>query len=123
LSNEKTGREQAKEALVKMIDDSETKIKGVVYNQEANDRYEKIKFLCEYRLVKPPNADIRIEADEVTNDKEHHRIIVYSDILEISSENKETFFEIIKLADDTIIYGDESNYFHISFYVNDIWTE
>ena len=48
---------------------------------------------------------------------------VYMDVFELNAGSKDDFVELVRLADEIIFYGEEEDNFHMSFYVNDIWTE
>jgi len=117
--------QEAYEAIMQMFEDFEeaAKINGKIFHQDAADRYDKIAVLC-YKLFKgePTNAK-KIEIERPTNEKPFVGVIVHMDCFAVSKENKSDFFELLQLADDIVFYGDEEDYFHISFYVNDIWTE
>jgi hypothetical protein len=112
------------ENLLRIIDDVENsaKINGKHFSQLKLDRYNEISFLCALLFSKEPTK-ARITVEEPTREKPFTCIRVCVDAFELDQDNKAKFIELINLADNVIFYGTEQNYFDISFYVNDIWTE
>lgn len=120
-----TNREEAIKELTKMLDDfaNEAIINGKYFNKNEADRYNKIVHLCiDFFQNKNINAK-KIEIGEPTKGKPYVGVTIYIDEFELTAANKNEFIELIKMADVVIFYGDEENYFHLTFYVNDIYTE
>ena len=118
-------QKQAYAELIRIIENCQNtaKINGKTLNKEEADRYFKIAHLC-VSLFKNKQTDAKkIEIEEPTKEKPFVGVTVYMDAFELSTKNKNEFNELIQLADEIIFYGDEENYFHMTFYVNDIWAE
>ena len=117
--------QEAYEAIMQMFEDLENaeKIDGKVFHEEEADRYDQIAVLC-YRVFKSNYADeAKIKIERPTNEKPFVGVTVYMECFELCQQNKTDFIELIQLADEVIFYGDEEHYFHMTFYVHDIWTE
>jgi len=119
----KQAQNEAMDLLIQSIDKSfeQLKIKGTNFSQEKADKYVQISVLCQI-LFKGEPTNAKIEVEEPTNEKPFVGVKVYMDEFELGEKNKKSFNELINLADDVIFYGEEEDYFHISFYVYDIWT-
>ena len=117
-------RKQSYEGLVNFLEEyiNSDKIKEKVFHMEENNRYKKIGALCT-KLFQYNPTNARLEIEKPSSDKPFVRVTVYMDEFELNASNKLDFIELIQLADEIIFYGDEEDYFHIAFYVDDIWTE
>jgi len=124
MKSTKPERKQAYEELMQIFNNIEKSamINGTKYSQEDYDRYIKVASLCIY-LFKGEPTNAKITVDEVTQDKPFVGVTVYMDEFELSTVKKAGFFELITLADNVVFYGDEEDMFHMTFYVNGIWTE
>jgi len=124
MKHEKTKKQQAYNELLQIIARAQESIliKGTEFSQEKYDRYTKVAVLC-MELFKSELAKANITIDEVTNNKPYFGTTVYTDVFEVNAENKDKFVELINLADEAIFYGDEENWFHMTFYINNIWEE
>lgn len=117
-------QKQAYEELMQIITEAQNSIKinGTKFSQDDNDRYSKVALLC-ISLFKGEPTNAKITVDEVTSEKPFVGVTVFMDTFELNTDNKADFVELIQLADEIIFYGDEENFFHMTFYVNNIWTE
>jgi len=115
---------EAYETVMKMLDDAieSGNIEGRKFSKERNGRFQDVALLC-IKLFKgyPTNAEIIV--DKVTNNKPFFGVKVHTDEFLLDSKNRDEFIELLNLADNVVFMGDEQDYFHMTFYVNDIWTE
>lgn len=117
-------QKEAYENLLRIINECEesSRIKGKIFSQANLNRYNEISLLCILLFAREPAKAI-ITVDEPTNEKSFVGISVCIDEFELNPDSKAKFMELINLADNVIFYGTDENYFDITFYVNDIWTE
>ena len=117
-------QEQAYDELMQIFTDAEEsiKIKGRNFSQQNLDRYNEISTLCAILFIGVPVKG-RIEIEEPTSDKPYVGVTIYMDVFELNISNKAKFIELINLADEIVFYGDEENYFQMTFFVKDIWKE
>ena len=117
-------QKQAYQELLQIIENcmQSVKIKGITHHQDEEGRYAKVALLC-ISLFKGEPTFAKINVEEPSSEKPFVGVTVYLDTFELNANNKADFIELVNLADEIIFYGEENNYFHMSFYVNDIWTE
>ena len=117
-------RKQAYQSLMELIDKSEkaARIRGTKYSREANDRFSEIAQLCITLFSSLPTS-AKIVVDEVKQSRSFTNVTIYIDAFELNTANKADFFKLVNLSDSVIFYGDKDDLFHITFSVNDIWTE
>jgi len=117
-------QKQAYDELMQIITEAQDSFKknGKVFSQDDNDRYNKVALLC-ISLFKGNPTNAHIKVDKVSSKKPFVGVTVYMDTFELNVGNKEDFIELVNLADEIIFYGDEENFFHMTFYVKDKWIE
>lgn len=120
----KPQRKHVYKALMEIIERSEktARIGGIKYSQEAYDRFREVAQLC-IQLFNNTPTSARIVVDEVKQSRSFTNVTIYMDAFELSMENKADFLKLLSLSDSVIFYGDKEDFFHITFSVNDIWSE
>ena len=112
-------RNWAYKEIVRIISefDSTGKIDGKIFREEERNRFNTIASQC-VKLFMTGGCEAEIEVEELSNEKPFVGITVHLDVFELNENNKDDFIKLTRLADEVIFYGDEENYFHITFYVN-----
>jgi len=116
---EKAARKEAYDTLMRILDESETKINGQHFHQDKLDKYNQIAILCASLF----HSEGKINIEEPSQDKPFVGVQVLLEDFEISKSNVEKFVALINLSDTRIFNGDKEDHFRMTFYVNDIWTE
>lgn len=120
----KPDKKQVCEEFLQIINycENSARIRGTLFSQEKNDRYNKVALLC-IHLFKSAPTNARIIVDEVTKCMPFASVTAHMDTFELNPTNKPDFLELTNLADTITFYGDEEDQFHMTFTVNGIWSE
>jgi hypothetical protein len=97
------------------------KIDGKILISEKVKNFTQLNKLTR-KLFSSSLAEIKSDS-EADNTKPFHAVTVSLEEFVINEKNITEFIELINFADNVIIYGDESDKFNISFYIEGIWEE
>ena len=121
---DKDERRQAMAELEKLFEDWEeaNKIKGDVLDFDKAAKYKELaQKVAEFFLPRRESAEITVEP--ISRSQSNIAVMVKLCDFDLGEEDYEAFFELIKMSDEVVFFGEEQNYLSVSFAMNDIWKE